>query len=92
MGKQKRRDILLQQDIKDRITEEQLPHKITKVSLEDEQKKNIATVTQQTLASSEVVDANLDHQIISIESLNQLAENMKERSEDLEQAIAKFRI
>jgi hypothetical protein len=38
MGKQKRRDILLQQEIKNGIAEEQLNQKFTKVSSENEQK------------------------------------------------------
>jgi methyl-accepting chemotaxis protein len=52
--------------------------------------KNIAAVTQQTLASSEVVDTNINNQIISIETLNSQAEDMKERARQLEEAIAKF--
>lgn len=54
--------------------------------------KNIAAVTQQTLASSEVVDANVGNQITSIETLNRQAEDMKERAKELEEAIAKFTI
>lgn len=54
--------------------------------------KNIAAVTQQTLASSEVVSANINGQISSVETLNAQAEEMKERAWELERAIAKFRI
>lgn len=54
--------------------------------------KNIAAVTQQTLASSEVVDTNVSNQIVSIETLNTQAKEMKERVQELEQAIAKFTI
>ena len=54
--------------------------------------KNIAAVTQQTLASSEVVDTNIGSQITSIETLNRQAEDMKERAKELEEAIAKFTI
>lgn len=54
--------------------------------------KNIAAVTQQTLASSEVVDTNVGNQIVSIETLNSQAKEMKERVQQLEQAIAKFTI
>lgn len=54
--------------------------------------KNIAAVTQQTLASSEVVDTNVSNQIVSIETLNAQAEDMKERAKELEEAIARFTI
>lgn len=54
--------------------------------------KNIAAVTQQTLASSEVVDTNINNQIVSIETLNSQAEDMKERAKELEEAIARFTI
>jgi methyl-accepting chemotaxis protein len=54
--------------------------------------KNIAAVTQQTLASSEVVDTNINNQIVSIETLNTQAEDLKERAKELEEAIARFTI
>lgn len=54
--------------------------------------KNIAAVTQQTLASSEVVTTNINTQITSVETLNAQAEEMKDRAKKLEDAIAKFTI
>lgn len=54
--------------------------------------KNIAAVTQQTLASSEVVGTNISNQIISVETLNAEAEVMKDRAKQLEEAIARFTI
>ena len=54
--------------------------------------KNIAAVTEETLASSEVVDTNVSNQITAIETLNQQAEEMKEKAKELEEAIAKFKI
>jgi methyl-accepting chemotaxis protein len=54
--------------------------------------KNIAAVTQQTLASSEVVSTNINTQISSVETLNLQAEEMKEKAKELEEAIAKFTI
>lgn len=54
--------------------------------------KNIASVTQQTLASSEVVGTNVGNQIISVETLNAEAEAMKENAKKLEEAIARFTI
>lgn len=52
--------------------------------------KDISAVTQQTLASSDVVNANMSNQITTIEILNRQAEDMKERAIELEEAIAKF--
>lgn len=52
--------------------------------------KNIAAVTQQTVASSEVLEATVNNQITSVETLNSQAEEMKERARELEEAIAKF--
>jgi methyl-accepting chemotaxis protein len=54
--------------------------------------KNIAAVTEQTLASSEVVDSNVTNQIISIETLNSQAEDLKEKAKELVEAIARFTI
>lgn len=52
--------------------------------------KNIAAVTEETLASSDVVDTNVSNQITSIEKLNHQAEELRERAQELEDAIAKF--
>lgn len=54
--------------------------------------KNIAAVTQQTLASSEVVGTNINTQITSVETLNVQAEEMREKAKELEEAIDKFTI
>ncbi len=54
--------------------------------------KNIAAVTQQTLASSEVVGTNISTQITAVETLNLQAEEMKEKATALEEAIDKFTI
>ncbi len=54
--------------------------------------KNIAAVTEETLASSEVVSMNVYNQITSVETLNLQAEEMREKAKDLEEAIAKFTI
>lgn len=52
--------------------------------------KDIAAVTQQTLASSEMVDTNMNNQITSIEILNRQAEDMKVSAKELKAAIDKF--
>ncbi len=54
--------------------------------------KNMAAVTQQTLASSEVVGTNINTQITAVETLNVQAEEMKEKAKELENAINKFTI
>ncbi len=54
--------------------------------------KNIAAVTEETLASSEVVSNNISTQITAVETLNLQAEDMKERAKDLEEAVNKFTI
>ncbi|HHU74500.1 MAG TPA: methyl-accepting chemotaxis protein [Clostridiales bacterium] len=52
--------------------------------------KNIAAVTQQTAAASEVVGETVNKQIVSVESLNSQAEELKEKAKELEEAITKF--
>jgi methyl-accepting chemotaxis protein len=52
--------------------------------------KNIAAVTEETLASSEVVSTNIGTQITAVETLNSQAEEMREKAKELEEAIDKF--
>lgn len=54
--------------------------------------KNIAAVTEETLASSEVVSTNINTQITAVETLNVQAEEMADKAKDLEEAINRFKI
>lgn len=54
--------------------------------------KSIAAVTQQTLASSEVVSSNINTQITAVETMNVQASELAERARELENAIDKFKI
>lgn len=54
--------------------------------------RNIAAVSQETVASSEDVESTVARQVTSVETLDAQSKDLNEKIEKLEQAIAKFTI